>query len=287
MSSSDPVDDPIVAVLPIRLSTALSPNVQLHQFPLLTRPLQVPPSAAQSGKKIRARVKPKAARLEVHVPVDTRPEVWNKERAEELGKARAIDDAEKNLWSKKGNESTRDERLSEVRMRSEQVPERGSYMLGIVRNGHLHLHPISQTHQLRPTLTYMDVLNRKSRRTRTSADEDSDSDEGPPPDPDDPNPPSPVKREPKSTGESRDVTVSIRKADDKGAQSLTGGLTAARREMLHTLRLEEEEPWEDFEYCDGESVEAQESFEAVFSKSEDKLACKSDFSSFLQSIPGL
>ena len=41
--------------------------------------------------------------------------------------------------------------------------------------GHLHLHPISQTHQFRPTLTYMDVFHRKNRR-RANGDDDSDSD---------------------------------------------------------------------------------------------------------------
>ncbi|KAL5518755.1 hypothetical protein ACEPAH_438 [Sanghuangporus vaninii] len=287
MTGLEPADDPVVAVLPIHLSTTLSPNIHLHQFPLLTRPLQVPPSAAQSGKKIRARIKPRAARLEVHVPVDTRPEVWNKDRAQELGQARATDDAEKNSESKKGRQSSTDQRLSEVRMRSERIPERGTYMLGIVRDGHLHLHPISQTHQLRPTLTYMDILNRKSRRTKTGADDESESDEGPPPDPDEPNPPPTVKKETKPTGEGRDVTVSIRKADEKGAQSITGGLTAARREMLHVLRVEEDESWEGLEYCDEETEQAQEAFEAVFSKSQQKLECKSDFPSLFKNIQGL
>lgn len=133
MSTS--ADDPVVAVLPIHLSTALSPNIHLHQFPLLSRPLQVPPSAAQSGKKIRARLKPKCSRIEVHVPVDTRPDVWNKDRAQELGQARATDDAEKNFASKKGKEPAADQRLSEVRMKSEQTPQRGAYMLGVVRDG--------------------------------------------------------------------------------------------------------------------------------------------------------
>lgn len=98
----------------------------------------------------------------------------------------------------------------------------------------------------------MDVHLRKTRRSKAGADSDSDSDEVPL-DPDDPNPPPPpVKKEPKSAGEAKEINVSIRKADDKGAQSFTGGLTAARREMLHILREEEDEAWEDYEYFDGE-----------------------------------
>jgi len=282
-------EDPIVSVLPIHLSNALSPNIHIHQFPLLTRPLQVPPSAALSGKRIRSRIKPKTARLEIHVPVDTRPEVWNSERGQELGRARAEDDQEKSMETGKGKE-TGDPRLTEVRLRSEHIPSKGVYILGIVRDGRLHLHPINETHQLRPALTYMDVLNRKTqRRGRTGTDSDSDSDDGPPPDPDEPAPAPAVKKEPKASGsgEAREVNVAIRKADERGGQSLQGGLSAVRREMLQLMRGEDEEPWEDIVYCDGESEEAVEAFESLFSKSEGGVKCESDMTKYLSTIPGL
>ena len=132
------VEDRLVSVIPVHFTNSLEPKIQLHQFPLLTRPLEVPPSAAASGKYIRARVKSKAKRLEVHVPVDTRPEVWNVERSKDLGDARESDDREKNqelpkVKQKEGESA----RLSEVRMRSEQVPQNGVYVLGILRDGEL------------------------------------------------------------------------------------------------------------------------------------------------------
>ena len=130
------VEDRLVSVIPIHYTNALQPNIQLHQFPLLTRPLEVPPSAAVSGKRIRARVKSKVKRLEVHVPVDTRPEVWNSERSKELGAARVEDDKEKNQELPKVKQREGEEaRLSEVRMRSEQVPQIGVYVLGVLREG--------------------------------------------------------------------------------------------------------------------------------------------------------
>jgi len=232
-------------------------------------------------------LKPQVARLEVHLPVDTRPEVWNKERGEELGKARAQDDAEKNMDAK--STEAANQRLTETRLRSEQITSRGCYMLGIVRDGRLHLHPISQTHQLRPTLTYVDVFHRKTRRARTGAGDDSDSDDGPPPDPDDPTPaPAPVKKEPKVVGETKEVNVAVRKTtDDKGGPSMQGGLSAARHEMLLAMRKEEEEPWQDLEYCDGETEEASQAFDTLFSRSDEKLTCKSDITTILTSIPGL
>lgn len=129
-------DDRLLSILPLRFSNALAPNIHLHQFPLLTRPLEVPPSAAASGKRIKARLKPNVRRLEVHVPIDTRPEVWNNERSKDLGSARVEDDREKNQETLKLKQREGEEqRLTEVRMRSEQVPQMGAYVLGVLRNG--------------------------------------------------------------------------------------------------------------------------------------------------------
>lgn len=126
--------------------------------------------------------------------------------------------------------------------------------LGIT--GQLHLHPVSEMHQLRPSLTYLDVLSRKNkRRTGGGGGSESDTDDGPPPDPDEPVPPPPsIKKEKKVTGEAREVQVSARKAsDDKGGvQPLQGGLSTVRREMLLAIRAEEDEPWEDLDFCDWE-----------------------------------
>ena len=128
-------DDEVVGVMPIHYANTLAPDVLVLQFPLLTRPLEVPPSAAASGKRIKARIKPNVRKLEVHVPADTRPEVWNKERAAILGAARLEDDKEKNQESKVKQRDGEQPRLSEVRMSSEEIPRAGTYMLGVVRNG--------------------------------------------------------------------------------------------------------------------------------------------------------
>ena len=145
-------DDQVVHSLPIFYSNLLEPSIHLHQFPLLARPLQVPPSAAQAGKVITVRHKPKSNRIEIQVPVDTRPEVWNRERSQEYGFARARDDAEQDASAgllaggKKVKDRERElaegSRLGEVRMQSEQVTEKGVYMLGIVRKGEqIHVYP--------------------------------------------------------------------------------------------------------------------------------------------------
>ena len=136
-------DDHVVSVLPVHLSNNLAPNLQLHQFPLLNRSLEVPPSAILSGKRIRARLKPTARRLEVHVPVDHRPEVWNSERSKELGDGRLEDDKEKNQVDRSRLKENEEPRLTEVRFRSEAIPHVGAYMLGIVHDGEFLLYPSS------------------------------------------------------------------------------------------------------------------------------------------------
>ena len=114
--------------------------------------------------------------------------------------------------------------------------------------GKLYLHPISQTHQFRPTLTYLDILSRKNKRSR-GGDSDSDSDDGPPPDPDEIAPAVPLKKEKKAAGEAKEVHVSARKSDDQSGLGGQGSLSAVRREMLHIIRVEEEEQWESLAFC--------------------------------------
>lgn len=54
-------------------------------------------------------------------------------------------------------------------------------------------------------------------------------------------------------GETKEVNVAVRKTtDDKGGPSLQGGLSAARHEMLLAMRKEDDEPWQNLEYYDGE-----------------------------------
>jgi len=110
----------------------------------------------------------------------------------------------------------------------------------------LHLHPVNETHQLRPTLTYLDVLSRKTRR---HVDDESDSDAGPPPDPEEPVPPPPPPKEKKPVGDAKDVQVAAKKTDEKGLQ---GGFSSVRRDMLKALHDEEDEQWTAYSFFDSE-----------------------------------
>ncbi|KIK71147.1 hypothetical protein GYMLUDRAFT_147653 [Collybiopsis luxurians FD-317 M1] len=276
-------DDEIINRIPIRLSNRLS--LQIHQFPLLSRPLQVPPSAEASGKRISARIKPQSQVLEIHVPSDTRPEVYNRERGFEFGKGRLDDDREKNQERKGKGKEGEEPRLAEVRLRSEEIPQRGAQMLGIVHNGEsLHLHPIDSTHQFRPTLTYLDALSRRSKR-RGGEESDTDSDDGPPPDPDDPSPAVvSKKKEKKSAGETKEV-LSARRAEDKIGN--LSQLSNARREMLATIRAEQDESWTNLQFYSMQTEESGHSLDRFFSSHDEELSCSTDVTTFLKATQKL
>jgi hypothetical protein len=96
-------------------------------------------------------------------------------------------------------------------------------------------------------------MSKKNKRSHGGGD-DSDSDDGPPPDPDEPIPAAVTqKKEKKTSGEAKEVQVAARKsADDKGAGSMQGGLSASRRDMLMIIRAEEDEAWQNLEFFEGE-----------------------------------
>ncbi|KAG8763110.1 hypothetical protein FRC11_005962, partial [Ceratobasidium sp. 423] len=280
-------------------------------YPLLSRPLEVPPSAVLTGKRIKARHKAKAGRYEVHVPNDTREEVWNVERGRELGQARADEDAEeagaeeptkgKKRDYEREEREKEEKRLGEVRLRSEKLESTNVYMLGVVRDGKLYLHPVNDVLQLRPSLTYLDAMSKKQKRARG---DDSD-DEGPPPDPDEPPPPPTAPKEKKKT-ESKEVLVTARKADDKSGTQTVGGLSAIRREMLHIIREEHEEQWQSLDYkgtqaCGLYSMtcaspiftlwlqtrQSAEWLNEIFNTNEGDMKCTTSASEMLSSIKGL
>jgi DNA-directed RNA polymerase-3 subunit RPC5 len=254
MAENDPSRP--VAVLPVYFSDELDPDLHLHQFPLQARALQVPPSAELAGKPIKARYKPNSRRTEMQVPLDVRADVWNAERGVQLGEARAESDLPRPSGDAGRNvpasslPSISGQRLNELRLRSEHVPGNASYAIGVLKDNAIYLHPVAQVHQFKPSLNYLDVISSKSARARGAGDSDSDEDDGPPLDPDEPPPPpAPEKKKEKKGSEAKEVTVVVKKTDEKGGIQFQGGLSNARREMLAALRKEDEEPWQDLQYC--------------------------------------
>jgi len=59
---------------------------------------------------------------------------------------------------------------------------------------------------------------------------------------------SPVKKGKKPASEAKEVQIAARKAEEKGGRDLQGGMSTMRREMLMSLRAEEDEEWQDLVY---------------------------------------
>jgi DNA-directed RNA polymerase-3 subunit RPC5 len=125
------MEDELVSSLPIHFSNSLDGLIHIHQYPLLSRPIQTPPSATSAGRHVTARIKPASRRIEVHVPTDIRPDVWNNERGQMLGHARLDDDRERNQITNADDHPN----ITEVRLRSEEIVQQGTHMLGVIRDG--------------------------------------------------------------------------------------------------------------------------------------------------------
>lgn len=154
-------DDEIAYTMPIYLSHHLSPSLQLFQYPLHDRPVAPSPYAQSQGKVITARVKEAVERVEVVVPVDTRPEVWDEEKAQEMGFQHNPDDVKPFKKGKSASEPK--DQTASVKLISEPIPHVTSYFGGLIHNDALHIHPISKTVQLRPFLGHLDEVDRKKR----------------------------------------------------------------------------------------------------------------------------
>lgn len=146
--------DEVVATLPIYLSAAMFPSVNLFQYPIRRETLRTPTWAADRGKSISARMKEGVGRVEVEVPVDAGETVWRDERARDLGfvtdvnavngsgdveggygfyGGRGAEEAKRKgeKSKKKGKEKWGDK----ARYRSEAVPSATGYYSGLVHDG--------------------------------------------------------------------------------------------------------------------------------------------------------
>jgi hypothetical protein len=132
LQEEDPSDS-IAYTLPIYLSAQLAPTLQLFQYPLHHRPITLSPYAQSKGQTITARMKEAVERFELEVPVDMREDVWDEEKAEEMG----FQGGKGGLGGKddkKKMKSGQEGWGSKMRLRSEEVPHVTGYWSGIVHD---------------------------------------------------------------------------------------------------------------------------------------------------------
>ncbi|TNY21812.1 Sin-like protein conserved region-domain-containing protein [Rhodotorula diobovata] len=210
---SDDEDDPIVRRLPVYYTPHFLESLCLLQYPDrpphpdTAHPL-VPPALrpdwprdpTPSAGRLQAKYKPNTQHLELTLPMEKHPDRWNEDEAQKYA-AGVVEDRDRQRerdlenQGKKGKgrrrrkdvqddeeeqryrEEKESRRLDKMVFASTGVPEVTSYLVGVVKNDALHLNPVNQTFQLRPSLTYLDNLLAIERRNKRQAQQNDDDDE--------------------------------------------------------------------------------------------------------------
>ncbi|KAK8850503.1 hypothetical protein IAR55_004421 [Kwoniella newhampshirensis] len=263
VDDDDDSDDEVIAKLPIYLSPALHPNLDIYQYPLQHRSISVPKWAQDRGKIISSRVKEKVGRVEVEVPVDAGTSYWREDRAKDLGFVMDVGDANGENGDviggygfggrvgkdkdKRGKEKKKkDEKWGDkMRLRSEVVPNATGYYSGVIREGALHLHPISRLLQFRTSLNYLDDADAKSRersaRRNGANGAESDDEDGPGP-----------KKNGKAPAAApmKDLRTA-RKLLDEEENDGSGSIKDFRHKMWWMASKEEEDEWVPYSWRTG------------------------------------
>lgn len=199
-------DDPIIKTLPVYYSTSYLSSLTLLQYldrpprPDTTHPL-LPHGMRPGGEilsternKIKAKFKPNSQHLCIEVPIEKHDDRWNPDLAEKLGAGVRLDDDELEGGKGKKKKKTQEEEEREAKgipvermeMSSLVVPDATNYVVGVIKDSTyffyllslssadkpllhsdaLHLSPVIQTYQLRPSLNYLDDLATLERRAK-------------------------------------------------------------------------------------------------------------------------
>lgn len=143
-------EDELVASLPVFLNGApggasaseqdavRTPRLELFQYPLYQRDhaLPVPASAAQRGQAVASRWRPQANRVEMELPLDVRPTVYNAEKGTEYAEAtERLGKIPVPGQVKQERPMTDTPRFDCMRLESAAVPNAAEYMICTVKNG--------------------------------------------------------------------------------------------------------------------------------------------------------
>lgn len=122
-------DDPVVQEFSVVSTNNLGENIRLLQYP--TRSVYRP-FVEDQGRGVReARIKPKAGLIEVDIPIETR-KFYDKEKGDN--------------W----------DQVNKQTFGGVLKQGQGRYMVGVFKDGELHVSPIHSVAQLRPQFKYFD-----------------------------------------------------------------------------------------------------------------------------------
>lgn len=168
---SDNLDDEVDQEFDVYLSKRLDGKLYLLQYPVKKRQL---PFAGK--ERISAKIKPNNNKLEIDVSLDVQSSSYDISKGEQI----SVNVDGNDTMSQSASVFDRD-MMDKQTLQSTAVPSSGKrYVCGIIRDGEVHLSPISHVLQLRPSFKYMDQADHRAARAakaKEAADADSSQDE--------------------------------------------------------------------------------------------------------------
>ena len=155
-------DDPVVMELDVYLSKQLSDSLYLFQYPV--RPANMP---YDEVNHLSARMKPKQLKVEMELAMNTNCDNYDTSKGEQI--AINVDGADcgADAYYKSG-------KMDKQLLSSAPVGvDTKRYAIGSIRNGELHLTPLTGILQLRPNFSYLDRA--EARQQKRNADHDGES----------------------------------------------------------------------------------------------------------------
>lgn len=168
---SDNAEDEVDLELDVFLSKRLDGKLYLLQYPVKKRQLPF-----GNKERISAKIKPNNNKLEMDVCLDIQSPSYNLSKGEQISLNVDGNDA-----TSQGASMFDSNMMDKQTMHSTAVPSSGKrYVCGIIRDGEIHLTPISHVLQLRPSFKYMDLAEHRAARAakaKEAVDADSSQDE--------------------------------------------------------------------------------------------------------------
>ncbi|GFN78523.1 DNA-directed RNA polymerase iii subunit rpc5 [Plakobranchus ocellatus] len=149
-------DDPVIDEIDVFLSKSLSENLYLMQYPL--RPKHMGYSHLDH---ISARVKPQQKRVEIELALDTRSKNYSSSKGEQI----AVN-VDGNLPPNAGDRIFSSSKMDKITLscppHTESFPN-CQYGIGLLKEGELHVTPLSAIVQMRPNFDYLDRADTRHR----------------------------------------------------------------------------------------------------------------------------
>ncbi|GAA5899458.1 DNA-directed RNA polymerase III subunit C37 [Sporobolomyces salmoneus] len=282
-SSTSDDDDPIEKELDVYYTPQFLSSLTLLQYPdrppqphtahplipAPMRPRDEENSTGPSQGKLAVKYKANSQHLELTLPMEMNQSRWNEEQAKHFAQGvieerdrQREKEQEKKGRRKKRNEGDEEEerrwreekeqrRLDKMVYASTEVPEVTSYLVGVIKDNALHLNPVTQTFQLRPSLTYLDnllAIERRAKREAARNDDVSDEEISD----------TELKKE-----EAKAVQVSI-KTGEQPKGPLGGGNGRAGAGLFAPLRAEEAEDWKPIKHFHANTDAAHKALNQMF-----------------------